>query len=174
MIGKIKTDEQRKRRLAQIKRKKELIRRIREKYELPCATLLPVARYGQGVNPSDMEILQGMLWGVFSKYIRRRDRGECISCGMYKKYEDLQAGHYVASGGSSNDLRFDEKNVNGECGQCNGFSADHLIPMRQAMIQKWGEKEVLEIERKRGLLGHHWTHEDFISKIKYYYNLNLK
>lgn len=149
-------------------RKRKFIKSIREEYNFPNSNILPLRRYGDNKNPTKSEILQGFLWGIFSIYIRLRDRGECISCGEYKKYEDLQAGHYVASGGSSNDLRFDPKNVNGECGQCNAFSADHLIPMRQNLIRKWGEEAVLDIEKRRSLSGKKWEYEDFVEKIRFY------
>jgi len=150
-------------------KRRELFKSVRIKYDFPNSEILPVSRYAQGKGlPTEQEVLKGMLWGIFARYIRLRDRGECISCGNYRKYEDLQAGHYVAAGGSSNDLIFDEKNVNGECGQCNGFSADHLIPMRQNLIRKYGEEAVLDLERRRKFIGKHWEYTDFVEKIRYY------
>lgn len=150
--------------------RKKMIRETRLKHGFSKSSEYPLSRYAQGKGvPTENEILKGILWGVFSIYIRLRDRGECISCGLYKKYEELQAGHYVAAGGSSNDLIFDERNVNGECKQCNGFSADHLIPMRQNLIRKWGKETIEDIEKKRKHLGKHWYYVDFVEKITYYH-----
>jgi hypothetical protein len=155
--------------------RKKMIKETRQKHGFTGSLDFPLQRYAQGKGvPTETEILKGILWGVFARYIRKRDKGECISCGYYRKFEELQAGHYVAAGGSSNDLIFDDRNVNGECKQCNGFSADHLIPMRRNLINKYGVKVVEELESKRGLSGKHWYIPDFVEKINYYYQLTKK
>jgi hypothetical protein len=151
-------------------RKKELKTQIIESYGLP--NIVP-KRYGTKAKATRMEILKGMLWAVFSEYIRRRDEGMCISCGRYKTYEELQAGHYVPMGGNDIELGFSEINVNGECGGCNGFDSFHLIPMRKNLILKYGEDTIDEIDRlkdmKRCIV---WSEMEIALKIKYYYNKN--
>lgn len=124
-------------------KKMEMKRELCEQYLLPN---LICQRWGTNKGFTRTDLLRGMLWNVFSKYIRHRDTGICISCGAKKTYEELQAGHYAPVGETSVLLWFDEKNVNGECEGCNAFDSFHLIPMRKNLIKKWGEEEVLRIE----------------------------
>ena len=88
---------------------------------------------------------------VFNAYIRQRDSEggyfTCISCGQDKEVSQMNAGHYVPQKGSSA-LRFDEYNVNGECIACNGFNEFHLIGYRKNLIDKVGERKVIELEQQ--------------------------
>jgi len=63
----------------------------------------------------------------------------------------MDAGHYVPVKGSSA-LRFDEYNVNGECKSCNGFDQFHLIGYRRNLIDKVGERKVIELEQQHRLI----------------------
>ena len=86
---------------------------------------------------------------IFNAYIRQRDSEDgyftCISCNQTKTTDLMDAGHYVPVKGSSA-LRFDEYNVNGECKSCNGFDQFHLIGYRRNLIDKVGERKVMELE----------------------------
>ena len=92
---------------------------------------------------------------VFNAYIRQRDSDNgyftCISCGQTKDVSQMDAGHYVPVKGSSA-LRFDEYNVNGECKACNGFDQFHLIGYRRNLIDKVGERKVMELEFQHRLI----------------------
>jgi len=92
---------------------------------------------------------------VFNAYIRKRDSEDgyfnCISCGQTKTTDLMDAGHYVPVKGSSA-LRFDEYNVNGECKACNGFDQFHLIGYRRNLIDKVGERKVMELEYQHRLI----------------------
>lgn len=92
---------------------------------------------------------------VFNAYIRQRDSQDgyftCISCGQTKTTDLMDAGHYVPVKGSSA-LRFDEYNVNGECKSCNGFDQFHLIGYRRNLIDKVGERKVMELEMQHRLI----------------------
>jgi hypothetical protein len=92
---------------------------------------------------------------VFNAYIRKRDSEDgyftCISCGQVKATDLMDAGHYVPVKGSSA-LRFDEYNVNGECKSCNGFDQFHLIGYRRNLIDKVGERKVIELEQQHRLI----------------------
>jgi hypothetical protein len=92
---------------------------------------------------------------VFNAYIRKRDSEDgyftCISCGQTKTTDLMDAGHYVPVKGSSA-LRFDEYNVNGECKACNGFDQFHLIGYRRNLIDKVGERKVMELEHQHRLI----------------------
>lgn len=86
---------------------------------------------------------------IFNRYIRQRDSEDgyftCISCGQIKDTSVMDAGHYVPVKGSSA-LRFDEYNVHGECKGCNGFNDFHLVGYRKNLIDKIGERRVMELE----------------------------
>ena len=139
-----------------------------EQYELP---QLDCKRWGTNKGFTRTELLRGMLWNVFSKYIRHRDEGKCISCGEWKNFADLQAGHFAPVGGTSVDLWFDEKNVNGECSTCNAdFEGWHLVPMRKNLVNKYSETIVQEIEKKKQQkLSVKWEERQYVDLIKYYY-----
>jgi len=61
----------------------------------------------------------------FSRFIRLRDSDEngvfqCISCGKYKNFDKMDAGHLVNRRKLS--VRWHPENVNGQCSSCNRFS----------------------------------------------------
>lgn len=107
---------------------------------------------------------------VFNAYIRQRDSQDgyftCISCGQTKTTDLMDAGHYVPVKGSSA-LRFDEYNVNGECKSCNGFDQFHLIGYRRNLIDKVGERKVMELEMQHRLIKK-WTRTELNEIIEKY------
>jgi len=107
---------------------------------------------------------------VFNKYIRERDSEDgyftCISCGETKETAQMNAGHFVPQKGSSA-LRFDEYNVNGECIACNGFNDFHLIGYRRNLIDKIGERKVMELESQFRLLKR-WSRTELNELIERY------
>ena len=107
---------------------------------------------------------------VFNTYIRQRDSIDgyftCISCGQIKTTDLMDAGHYVPVKGSSA-LRFDEYNVNGECKSCNGFDQFHLIGYRRNLIDKVGERKVMELEQQHRLIKK-WTRTELNEIIETY------
>jgi len=150
-------------------KKIELRKQIIAQYEL---TNIRCSRWGTAKKPTRTDILKGMLWTVFSQYIRQRDEGICISCGERKTYSELQAGHFAPAGGNDLELCFSEFNVNGECAQCNAdFKGNgwHLILMRVNMITKYGIDVLLEIERLQGMKrSFKWDEIEYVQRIKYY------
>ena len=107
---------------------------------------------------------------IFNAYIRQRDSQDgyftCISCGQTKEVSQMDAGHYVPVKGSSA-LRFDEYNVNGECKGCNGFDEFHLIGYRRNLIDKVGERKVIELEHQHRLIKK-WSRTELNEIIKQY------
>ena len=88
--------------------------------------------------------LKKKLQPIFNRWIRLRDCGDeggtnCIACGRWFKFEDLQAGHFHPV--SAYDyLRFNEDNVNAECCGCNGFDKFHLVGYAVNLRNKIGEE----------------------------------
>lgn len=66
--------------------------------------------------------LDSKLWRIFGKYIRKRDRGICYTCGK----PGNQAGHYISQGSSGTLAKFNEKNVHCQCVSCNHFKSGNL------------------------------------------------
>lgn len=78
------------------------------------------------------------------KYIRERDEGKpCISCG---KFRTLEAGHCF-SGGKYPRLRFNERNIWGQCSPCNRYgSMETGIFYRDNLIKRIGLEEFNKIQ----------------------------
>jgi len=121
----------------------------------------------------------------FNAYIRARDKDDdyftCISCGATKRIENYangsnyHAGHYYPSTYSS--LRFNDKNVNGQCGQCNTHKHGNPIEYRKGLVKKYGIQEVEHLDNevlRYNRNGFKWDRfslieiiEDYKQKIKY-------
>jgi hypothetical protein len=84
---------------------------------------------------------------AFNSYIRKRDEGKpCVSCNapLLGKYD---AGHYFSVGGHEA-LRFDERNVHGQCVTCNQYKHGNLIFYRHGLLARIGETELVDLESK--------------------------
>src|SRR3990167_7344975 len=88
------------------------------------------------------------LWTVFSKYIRLRDCGICISCGKVKHWKDMDAGHYVPKTAGLA-LYFNEQNVNAQCTYCNRWMHGNLSRYAIALRRKYGQNILEELDKKR-------------------------
>lgn len=95
--------------------------------------------------------LKKKLEKVFNKFIRLRDSGggffACISCGLTKTTDEMDAGHFYAKQGYDG-IRFDEINVNGECSGCNRFNESHLIPYAINLANKIGDSELQKLHER--------------------------
>ena len=107
----------------------------------------------------------------FNAYIRKRDSKEgwfrCISCGDNKSVDKMQAGHYL-SAGHNGAVRFDERNVHGQCHRCNLFLSGNLLEYRENLIQKIGLCEVEAIHQKSQMRGFKWDRFALIEIIETY------
>lgn len=89
------------------------------------------------------------LQKLFNQFIRMRDLGlPCISCGTTKNVE-YHAGHYIPAG-NYGFLRFNELNVNRQCGKnCNKERHGNVHEYRDGLIKKIGIEKVLWLEANR-------------------------
>lgn len=84
----------------------------------------------------------------FSIFIRRRDEGQgCISCGKSIAFSTCDAGHYITRGNMA--TRFNEKNVNAQCRDCNRFRDGNIPGYERGLIRRHGAGvlEDLNIEK---------------------------
>ena len=75
---------------------------------------------------------------VFNKYIRERDKGKgCISCGkpLIGKFD---AGHFY-NANNHWAVRFDERNVHGQCVNCNQHKHGNLLEYRARLMFRLGD-----------------------------------
>ncbi|WP_018675747.1 recombination protein NinG [Riemerella columbina] len=89
---------------------------------------------------------------LVNAFVRERDaindRGDfvCVSCGKYKPKHQCNAGHYFSRGGYPS-VRFDLDNIHSQCIQCNLHQHGNLIPYRERLIRKIGEKRFEQLEK---------------------------
>ncbi len=101
---------------------------------------------------------------LVSKYVRKRDTiptsrevddegfilpsnryGKCITCGKKISYVDGHCGHYISRSYLS--TRFDDRNMALQCPSCNIFHYGKPKEFRKALVEKYGEEVVEELER---------------------------
>jgi hypothetical protein len=68
-------------------------------------------------NPTKGLILKADLW--FSRFIRLRDKGVCITCGKKDDIKNMDCGHYISRQFKS--TRWNEENCACQCPSCNRF-----------------------------------------------------
>jgi len=107
--------------------------------------------YRKKLATRDTKWLKAKAIEYFNAFIRERDKDlPCISCGEYR---DLCAGHYWAAGNFES-VRFNEVNINGQCDQCNGHLHGNLILYGKALIKKYGQEAVDNLDVIIGLERH--------------------
>lgn len=107
--------------------------------------------------------LKKKLWKVFSEYIRKRDGGNCFTCGRVAEGSGYHAGHFVPKSVGGITLYFHEENVHGQCYNCNinlggnqymygrklGAKADELYKLKQKIVKDYPfEQKIEEYKQK--------------------------
>jgi len=91
------------------------------------------------------------LQPIFNTFIRKRDELQpCISCTtiLDSKKAKYDAGHYF-SVGAYPELRYEERNVHGQCVECNQHLRSNTHEYRPKLIAKIGQEQLNELEAKR-------------------------
>lgn len=106
----------------------------------------------------------------FNAFIRKRDdQGgyfTCISCGIPKSLNKMNAGHYL-SAGHNGIVRFNEDNVWGQCIGCNLHLHGNLIKYRENLVKKIGVERV-EMLESTSRMAHKWDRFGLIHVIEIY------
>lgn len=107
----------------------------------------------------------------FNAYVRKRDSKDgyfvCISCQERKPVERMHAGHFL-SAGHHGAVRFDERNVHGQCHHCNTFLHGNILGYQEGLIAKIGIKAVQELKQKSQMRGFRWDRFALIDLITTY------
>lgn len=83
----------------------------------------------------------------FNNYIRERDKGQgCISCGA-KLVGKFDAGHFYSAGGHTA-LRFDERNVHGQCVACNQHKHGNLHEYRKGILKRLDGRILADLDKR--------------------------
>ena len=86
---------------------------------------------------------------VVNKYVRLRDRNlPCISCGKWDhelkeavRKGKCDAGHYKTVG-SHPEIRFNTKNINKQCLNCNGFNSGNIAGQQKGIEARYGQERL--------------------------------
>lgn len=77
------------------------------------------------------------------KYIRERDQDKmCVSCGEYRP---LSAGHFYSAGHYPS-LRFNDKNIHGQCSECNTHLHANLICYRRKITERISQDDLERLD----------------------------
>lgn len=87
-------------------------------------------------------------WNACSKYVRKLysdfdGYASCVTCGITKQWQDLQAGHFTPGRRGLN--FFDLRNIHVQCYGCNCMKKGNLIKYWPFMVKKYGQEVVDEL-----------------------------
>jgi hypothetical protein len=115
------------------------------------------------------------LWETFSEYIRRRDakrfealgyapdRVKCFTCDYVGHWKyDMQAGHFMPR--QHMGTKFDEKNVQSQCGGCNCFEQGNQLIFSRNLDKLYGKGTSEWLEQKAKSLCK-WMNFEYEEKI---------
>lgn len=129
----------------------------------------------QGIKATRYVGIKGVLWAIFSKYIRKRDflryNGKCVSCpSMLDDWKKGDAGHYISVSRGNFDTLFDEKNVALQCKKCNNpsWTPDASIPFARELDRRYGEGTADELFKRSNKVGKEYSPQEYEEKIAYY------
>lgn len=105
----------------------------------------------------------------FSLYVRSRELKEgkamCVCCGVKKRPEEMQCGHYVSRSNLS--LRWDERNGWPCCIGCNVFKHGNYPAYTEYLINRFGAPWLQNLI-KEGKMIRKWTHKELEELLQYY------
>lgn len=113
---------------------------------------------------------------IVNRYVRLRDAGKpCISCNRNTGAK-MNAGHYLSTGAHP-ELRFETgldggiSNIFLQCEHCNSYRSGNQVKFRQALVDRYGEQAVVDLETQRPMP--QWSVED-IKAIKERYRAKVR
>lgn len=116
------------------------------------------------------EQLKSILDKLFQLFIRLRDGREdgtfqCISCGRILPFERSDCGYFINERHSA--TRYNEDNCHAQCRTCNFFKGGNTEEFRKALVRKYGEEKVQELERMKNDISK-ISEADYQEMIDYY------
>ena len=119
--------------------------------------------------------LRNGVMTVCHTFIKLRDKGKpCVSCGQPYK-PDHDAGHWKSAKDYSN-LRYDERNIHGQCIGCNRFKRGNIEAYNDRIhlrIGTHGKEAIEKAATKYKHSGFKWEREKLVA-IRTYYREKIK
>lgn len=136
------------------------------------ATKKLIAYKKQEFKNSDIKTRREAAVKACHKYISLRDKGKpCISCGKAFGPIKFSAGHMVTAG-SNQLLRFDERNIFGQCWwNCNKNRSGNITEFRKGLIKRHGLELVDYLEGEHQLIK---SSVEFYKKVEEHYKNKYK
>lgn len=94
----------------------------------------------------------------------------CISCGRWFNFSELDGGHFISK--TSSAIRFDERNINAQCRQDNRFKHGDERNYYHGMVRKYGLEVTEELEELEHITKK-WS-EPELQELLNYYNEKIK
>lgn len=82
---------------------------------------------------------------AFSDFIRRRDNGICVTCGIQRPIKQMQAGHYYSR--VHYGTRYNEMNTHCQCYRCNIHLKGNAPAYAEFMYNHYTGVELAELKR---------------------------
>lgn len=105
--------------------------------------LLPKKKWNSTIEKKQLSLpkLIKKLDKIFSEYIRKRDSDSngmcrCITCGKSFHWKAGDAGHFIQRDRIA--VRWNEKNCNAQCMECNRFRSGNQFAHGKAIDKKFG------------------------------------
>jgi hypothetical protein len=105
--------------------------------------LSPAAKAFKKVKKESVSAWLKKADGVFSRYIRQRDGGQCFTCPYRNEWKKLQNGHFCPRQHMA--TRFDERNNNAQCFACNMYYGGRPDAYAVRLEAKYGPGIVKEL-----------------------------
>lgn len=119
---------------------------------------------------TDKAIAKDKAWNACSKYIRLKysinGNCTCVTCGVTKPWEKMQAGHYVD--GRNNTVLFMEEIIHPQCFSCNMGKKGNKIKYTAFMMRKGYTMEELDSFDNLKFTIKKMTTNDFKEKEEYF------
>lgn len=119
-----------------MKRSTKPMKRSRFKTKLPKANL-----------DGKTKELQQYAWKRMSRYVRLRDLGKkCITCDtVFTDIKMVQAGHCFHDRSKGSPVSYDERNINGQCTNCNMWKNGMGVEYATALVEMYGPDVLSEL-----------------------------
>ncbi len=78
------------------------------------------------------------------------------------------AGHFIPKSTCGIDLRYDERNIHGQCYHCNINLGGYGAMYHKKMVEKYGQSLVTKLWKIKNTVGTPWTEAQYLEKTEYY------
>lgn len=110
----------------------------------------PVVKSKRKSSTKSLSKYKKELDGIFSRFIRIRDSGQCYTCPNKNEIKKMQAGHFVPRQYLA--VRWDEVNVHCQCYACNVLYNGQPSAYADHLERDYGTGTVQMLESKRQIL----------------------